>query len=116
MSEQIERTVTFGRPVNNGRGSYDLVRFVIEPPVAVHNPKFLEEAVTATPGNRYAFGDFDLVDGVNVNFSDDTGTYGSMKVHGGVSQEKFQDVVTAAFRSELELGNTALSFAFPEEQ
>lgn len=115
MSELIERTVTFGCPVNEGHRSYGLVRFVIEPPITAHNPKFLETAVMATPGNRYACGDFDLTHNVDVNFSDENGTHGSMTVHRGVKPDVFQDVVTTAFKSELELGSTALHFIFPEE-
>jgi hypothetical protein len=116
MSEQIERTVTFGRPVNVERSSYHLVRFVIKPPISVHNPKFLQTAVEATPGNTYAFGVFDLTHGVDVNFSDDTGTHGSVKVHVGVEPEVFQEVITTAFRSELEQENSTLRFSFPEDQ
>jgi hypothetical protein len=104
------------RRADSEYSSYGLVRFAIEPPIEVHDPKFLEEAVMATPGNKWAFGDFDLVNSVGVNFSDHAGTYGSMEVHSGVPQEKFQNVVTTAFRSGLEVGNTALSLSFPEEQ
>ncbi len=112
MSIPIDRKVTFGRRTKNGRSNYDLVRFAIEPPIVVHDPNFFQETVYATSGNENAIGYYDVVHGVKVSFSDDTGTYGSLKVHSDATPEMFKDVVTAAFRSELELGNAALSFIF----
>ncbi len=114
MSQPIERTVTFDSPV--GRRGYNVVRFRIEPPIQVHSPKFLEEAVRATPGNTHAFGDFDLIDGVDIDFTDKAGTYGKMRVNPSAQKDQFEQFVTKAFTPELELGNVALHFSFPEEQ
>lgn len=117
MSESINRTVTFGtlKPEAGG-GGYGQVTFTIQPPIEVHNPTFLQKAVEKTPGNHWAFGDFNLTDGVVLNFSDEFGTYGSVTAHTGVESEKFQAVMTKAFSSALGVGGAVLHFSFPEEQ
>jgi hypothetical protein len=115
MPNHIERTITFEPfiplPTN---GNYGSVRFRIEPPIDVHDPKFLENAVNRTPGNKYANGAFDLVAGVDVTYSDPDSTHGRIDMSRPAKPETFQRVMTEAFISELALGGTVLHLVFPE--
>ena len=84
---------------------------MIKPPIQVHNPKMLDEAVEYTPHNYRGSGENDWMgriryplSGAILNHMDANGTYGSVGVHKFLEQPNFEEFATAVF--ERALGTT----------
>ena len=114
----IERTVSFEaidkedkRPI-----PYQILRLAIEPPIHVHDPAFLSKAIqreVRPTGWKYFFGDFPFIKALDVIYTDQEATHGTIEVHAAANEEVLHDLITTAFTKELNpLGNVALSFNF----
>ena len=115
MSEIIHRTVTFEPLVRadnpNAKAS---VGFTIEPPINVHNTRFLRDAVQALGwDNKHA--DYSIMNDVNVNYSDDRGTYGVVRVGAYTQPEVFQSLIERSFVPALSLGGKTVEIVFKSE-
>jgi hypothetical protein len=117
MTDRIERKVSF-EPIDRSDPSpvpYQALRFIIEPPIQVHDPAFLDKALQSevqATGWDYYFGGYPFVENVNVTFTDEYATHGAAVVHAG-AEEGFETLVTKTFTKALNpIGRTALSFDF----
>jgi hypothetical protein len=124
MAEQIKRNISF-EPIDKDAGdSYQVLRFVVEPPVLVHDPDFLDKAVkkAAFKGESdytYWIGDFPMIEKVNLTHSDEQSTHGTAEVHRHSDETKLHELIETAFSKALNpVGRAALNFdfeaAFPE--
>ncbi len=109
----IERTITF-QPLDPSLGSQQ-TRFTIEPPIDVHDPRFLNgavyEAAVASGQNPAEMGDPDVGD-VNLTYSDGQATNGTAFINGNEYTDTARQLITEGFESGL--GTTALKLNFLE--
>lgn len=118
MTNRIERKVSFEQ-FDNGNGwpgSYDIVRFAIEPPIDVHDPTFLDQAAWLEQQRDRWPVTFDERDyKVYATYSDEQATYGTVLV-GEYGCIRPESPLTKAFTRILNpLGNIALSFEFNKD-
>ena len=115
MNLPVERIVTI-EPLNTERNwkRYGVVNFTIEPPIIVHDSKFLDRAVQAVPGSKSGPNGYALINKVDLTFSDYGGTHGTMEVQNEADHAEVQRVVGEAFTSALGVGMTAIQFSTSE--